>query len=205
MNDNWPIKPSIKIDVDGVHILTCKYHDNGDDKLYLFSPKSPSGHILNAKQADQLSHCVKIPRISKQTKAKKYCTKFSMVQCRSGFSGVDTMNISTHSDFSKTSELLSQHHEDATIVRRNDMTLLSNQKVKNKQISSELADSFIQNAKRRYSLSHLQKCAQGATYVNFKDMIDIQLLESSSDEQQITIINDKPCRRVIELDARRSL
>ena len=125
-----------------------------------------------------------------------------MVQCRSGFSVVDTMNISTHSNFSRTSELLSQH-EDATIVGRTDMALLLNKKVKSKQISSELADSFIQNAKRRYSLSHLQKYAQGATYVNFKDMIDIQLLESNSNEQQITMINDEPGRGVVELDARR--
>ena len=69
-----------------------------------------------------------------------------MVQCRSGFSGVDTMNISTHSDFSKTSELLSQH-KDATIIGKNDMTLLLNQKVANKQNSSELAASFIQMQK----------------------------------------------------------
>ena len=204
LNSNWPIKPSVKFDNKGMHILTCRYHNNGDDKLYLFPPRSPSGHILNAKQSDQLSHCVKVPRISKPTKAMKYCTKISMVQCRSGFSGVDTMNISTHSDFSKTSELLSQH-EDATIIGRKDMNLLLDQKVANKQISSELAASFIQNAKERYSLSYLRQFTQGATYVKFNDMIDIHSIDSSSEKQQIKIINDKPNgRNPTELDVKRS-
>ena len=63
--------------------------------------------MLNAKQTHQLLNCVKITIIYKQSKANKHCTKFLIVQCRSGVSGVDTMNTSTYSDFNKTSELLS--------------------------------------------------------------------------------------------------
>ena len=69
----------------------------------------------------------------KQYYKPKFSTKFSMVQCRSGFTGVDTMDISTHSDFSKTSELLSQH-EDASIIGRHDIRMLLHQKVSTKQI-----------------------------------------------------------------------
>ena len=85
------------------------------------------------------------------------------------------MNISTHSDFSKTSELLSQH-ENASIIGRNDIRLLLNQKVANKQISPELAESFISQAKQRYSIDDLRKYTQGATYVTFNDMIYIQFI-----------------------------
>ena len=138
MNDKWKIQPSIIVDESGIHVLTCQYHNGGQDKLYFYTPQSPSGHILNAVQSDQLAHCVKIPRISRQTKALKFSTKFAMVQCRSGYSGVDTMNVSTHSDFSKTSELLSQH-EDASIIGRHDIRNLLQQKVLSKQISPELA------------------------------------------------------------------
>ena len=63
LKENWPIKPSIIIDEDGVHILTCKQYDGGHDKLTLYPPQSPYNHILNARQPDQLTQCVQIPRI----------------------------------------------------------------------------------------------------------------------------------------------
>ena len=66
------------------------------------------------------------------------------------FSGCDTMNVTTHSDFSITSDLLSIH-EDASIIGRPDMTLLLKQKKTSQQISDELAETFIQNAKKRYT------------------------------------------------------
>ena len=120
LNNNWIIKPSLIINNEGLHVSTCKYHNNGESKLTLVSPESPYNHILNAKISDQLAHCVKIPRISKQMKAMKYCTKFAMVQSHSGFTGVDTMNITSRSDFSKTSCLLLQH-KNASIIGRNDI------------------------------------------------------------------------------------
>ena len=72
--------------------------------------------------SDQLAHCVKIPRISRPIIAPKYSAKLSMVQCRTSFSGCDTMNLTTHRDFNMTSELLSQH-EGASIVGRPDMII----------------------------------------------------------------------------------
>lgn len=190
LNDEWKIKPSIIIDEEGCNILTCKFHDKGEDKLYCYAPECPHKGNLNSVYSDQLAHCVKIPRISRPTIASKYSTKFAMVQCRTSFSGCDTMNVTTHSDFSFTSELLSIH-EDASIIGRPDMTMLLKQKKTSKQISTELADSFIQNAKKRFTKDHLYNCAQGATYVSFSDMIKIQLHESSN-EQEIIVIKDDP-------------
>ena len=146
LNDKWKIKPSIIIDEEGCYILTCKFHDKGEDKMYCYAPECPQKGNLNSIYSDQLAHCVKIPRISRPTIASKYSTKFAMVQCRTSFSGCDTMNVTTHSDFSITSDLLSIH-EDASIIGRPDMTLLLKQKKTSQQISDELADSFIQNAK----------------------------------------------------------
>ena len=135
-------------------------------------------------------------------KPMKYSTKFAMVQCRSGYSGVDTMNISTHSDFSTTSDLLSRH-EDASIIGRNDIRLLLNQKVANKQISSELAHSFIRNAKKRFHIEELRQFAQGSTYVSFIDMITIHLFESS-DKQEVKVLKDTPNRQVEHISVKRS-
>ena len=91
---------------------------------------------------------------------------------------------------SKTSELVSQH-EDATIIGRSDMTILLNKKVAEDQIISELAETFIQNAKRRFSTTCLDNYIQGSTCVNFTDIIDIQLFESS-DKKEISMIVDDP-------------
>ena len=35
-----------------------------------------------------------------------YCTKFGMVQFRSDYNGVDTMNVTTDSDFRKPLEII---------------------------------------------------------------------------------------------------
>ena len=96
--------------------------------MSLFIPQSPNGHIFNAKQSDQLAPCVKIPRISSPAKKMEYWTKFSMVQCRSGFSGIDIMNITSHSDFINNSELIYMH-EVTTIIGQNDIHILLQQKV----------------------------------------------------------------------------
>ena len=51
-----------------------------------------------------------------------------MSQCQSGSSGVDTGYVTQNGDFSRTSELLMQH-ESASIVMRDDMRILLDQKV----------------------------------------------------------------------------
>ena len=100
-----------------------------------------------------------------------------MVQCQTCFSGVDTMNIVTHSNFARTSELLFQH-KDASIVGRPDMMFLLDRKVKNNEISKELAKAYIFNAKQRYISNEIEQCGQCATYVGFEDIVRIQLFES---------------------------
>ena len=94
----------------------------------------------------------------------KYCTKFGMVQCRSGYNGTSTMNVTTYSDFSKTSLLLPEH-EAASIVGRRDIPMLLHQKVVNREITSEMADAFIKNAKEQFTIDDLHKNTQGSTYV----------------------------------------
>ena len=113
-----------------------------------------------------------------------------MVQCRTNYAGCDTMNITTHSNFNFTSELLSQH-EDASIVGRPDIVMLLQQKIRSGQISPELADCFIKHAQHRYKLHQLQNYTQGSTYVSFKDMIKIHLFQSNG-EQKILYIKDSP-------------
>ena len=84
------------------------------------------------------------------------------------------------------------------------MTILLNQKVTKKQIISELAETFIQHAKRRFSTTYLDYYIQGSTYVNFTDMIDIQLFESSDKKEISMIVDDTKSSRNTQKMVRRS-
>ena len=192
LNEEWVVKPSIVLEDGCLKVITCKWHDGGHDKLTLYAPQSPHGHVLNAEQSDQLAPCVRKHQVSKPMKAYKYCTKFQMFQVHSGYSGVSTMGLTTHSDFSRSSELLSQH-EGASIIGRDDINLLLSKKVANKQISAEHARNFVRDARHRFSEQALRQYTQGATFVKFSDMIAIQLFESS-DQQNIEVMNDCPTR-----------
>ena len=132
----------------------------------------------------------------------KYCPKFGMVQCRSGYNGTCTMNVTNQSDFSKTSILLAEH-EAACIIGRNDTRVLINQKINKKRISTELAESYINYAKKKYNIADLRMHTQGSTYVKFDDIVRIHLFESSS-TQQVCFIDDRPNRRIKEVTVRRS-
>ena len=59
LNDKWKIKTSVLLDEDEIHVLTCKFHDDDNDKLTFFTPRCPNKHIFNAELTDQLSNCVK--------------------------------------------------------------------------------------------------------------------------------------------------
>ena len=193
LNDDWGVTPCAILDKDGLEVCICKTHNDGQDRMTLFPPRSPNDHIFNAEQADQLAPCVQVPRVTKSMMAMKYCTKFGMVQCRSGYNGTSTMNVTNHSDFSKTLLLLSEH-EAACIVGRKDIPMLLRRKVANREITSEMADAFVNDAKECFTIEDLRKNTQGATYVKFEDMIRIQLFKSSS-RQQICVVDDRPRQR----------
>ena len=190
LNPNWKVKPTILLEACGVQVLTCKWHDKGQDKLTCYIAHSPHGHVLNAQKSDQLAPCIRKHRVTKQMKASKYCTKFQMFQQRSEYAGISTMDLTSHSDFSTVSELRSQH-EAASIIGRDDIRLLLNKKVKNKEISCELMENMILDAKDRFNDNILHGYAQGSTYVKFQDMVRIHLFESSPN-QNIHIIDDRP-------------
>ena len=191
------MKPAVVIEEGCLKIITCKAHHGGRDKLVLFAPESPHGHVLNAEMADQLAPCIAKHQVSKQMKASSYNTKFAMVQVHTGYSGVNSMQLTSHSDHSSASELLAQH-EAATIVGRNDINLLLAKKVEHKKMSSETAHSFTQHAAHRFSDSDLRKHAQGATYVKFNDMIAIHLFETSFN-QNIAVVDDRLTRDTRQL------
>ena len=125
-----------------------------------------------------------------------------MVQCRKSFSGCNTMNVTTHSNFSMTFELLSMH-EDASIVGRPDMTMLLKQKVDKKQISPLLADNFVKNAKNQYYKNNFTKYTQGSTYLSLTEMIKIQLYESSDEKEMKVIKDNSECEINIHIDVKR--
>ena len=112
-----------------------------------------------------------------------------MFRVDSGYHGVSTIDLTSHSNFSASSELLSQH-EDSYIVERDDTKVLLNTKVKDEEVSKELAFNYSCSANHRYSKNEVRKYTQGATFVNIADMIVIQLCKSSPDQNIHVVIGD---------------
>ena len=119
LNPKWKIPPTIIFTTDGLRVLTCRHHGSRDDHLRLYPPRPPR-HNLSADQTDQLSHCVINPRIARPTKQNKFTTTHSMARQFGGFSGLDTMNVTTTGDWSKPSVLMAEH-ESNILHGRNDL------------------------------------------------------------------------------------
>ena len=71
------------------------------------------------------------------------------------------------------------------------MMLLLSKKVSNNEMSIELMDNMINDARNRFNSVNLRDYNQGATYVNFQDMVRIHSFESSV-KQNISTIDDLP-------------
>ena len=127
-------------------VMTCKWHDVGHAIFTLFVPKRPHSHICNTAGSDQLVECTRNHQVPKQMKGPTYDTKFRMVQVRSGYNGVSTLELSTHINFNSGYGLQMQH-EDDDIIRHDDINHLISKKVDNKETSLELAHAFVQNTK----------------------------------------------------------
>jgi hypothetical protein len=193
LNPDWRVKPSVLLENGCLQVLTCKWHDGGNDKLTLYPPQSPHGHVLNAEQSDQLAPVVRKHRVTRPMKASKYCTVFQMVQQRCEYSGVSTTDLTNHSDFSRVTELRSQH-EEASIIGRTDINMLLQRTVENGVLSQEHANNMVRKARIRFGdEEELRHNTEGATYIGFSDMVRIQLFESS-DKKTITLIDDRECR-----------
>ena len=117
LNNDWLVKPRVIIDCEGLHILTCKFHDGGYN---LFSPRNFYDNVLNSYIPDLLAHYVGALCASKQMKTRTYSTTFAMVQCRT-FLGIDTVSIGIHNSFNNHVESLGQRkcRYDNSILRNN--------------------------------------------------------------------------------------
>ena len=94
MNKAWEIKPSILSTCEGPRILTCRYHGNGSNKMYLYPPRYPN-HNLSAAQTYQLSHITVNARIAKVTQWSPIHinTTFQLSRQFGGYAGMDTLNV----------------------------------------------------------------------------------------------------------------
>ena len=108
-------------------VLTCRHHNGGEKHLRLYPPCTPR-HNLSASQADQLSHVKATTQIARPSKRSCNNTMFAMVELKGGFSGVDSMSVSTQGNWYKPSYLLSEHQRNSLNGRRDIKQLLSTMK-----------------------------------------------------------------------------
>ena len=159
-NPKWAINPAILFKEKGPKVLTCHNHGRGDDHICLLSPRPPH-HNLSAEQSDELSHIVSTPMIACPVRRNFNTTSFVMTCQASGFSGLDTMNMSTHSDWSKTSHLLGKHKNNS-LHGHDDIVHLLPQTVEAGEINSILADNLMETSKQLTPAGSLDKFRQEA-------------------------------------------
>ena len=179
-NPEWKIIPSIMFNNDNSPVVcTCKNHNDGTKKKYVHVPRQPN-HILPSSSGDQLAQAVIKPRSIRPLKATKYVNLYQMHKQRGSFQGIDTCNITTFGDFSKTSILLDER-ESRSITCRRDVNMLLSQLQKDSVISSLTVDGMRDRAKKACpSKDVLDDHLRGSTFVSAYDAMLLQKMVGES-------------------------
>ena len=145
--EDWLVMPSVVyVPNKGMQFMVCKDHDKGSVKAYIHPPRQ-SNHILPCKYSDQICHAVIKPRTITQMKAQKYSNCFQMMEQRGNFNGIDTCNVTQYRDFKLLSILL-EENECRSLIGRADINALLDQFVHEGKISTEVAESYREIAKK---------------------------------------------------------
>ena len=163
-NPKWTVFPSIAfIQGQGPVVMTCRDHDEGDSKFYLYPPDQPN-HILAPECADQSAHCVVQSRLIKPMKRTQYCTQYQLHEQRGTFNGIDTFGLTDHRRFNFTSRLIGES-ESRAIVNRSDVHSLITQLAEEKVYGHCIANSKIEEAREMTQGIDFKALLSGSTYV----------------------------------------
>lgn len=181
-NRRWTIAGTALLDPDnGLCLLSCRNHGGGDAHLRLYPPRQPHGINLSARKPDQLSHVSIVSRTLQQSiRRGVYNTTWAMSHVRGTYSGIDTGNITTVSDFSEYS-LLRSLHEAVSLRGRPDLQTLLSKKLSYDQINRELADGMLDDS-YDFDEVDIQRAREGATYVPYLDTVRIHLHQADDDK-----------------------
>ena len=187
-NPEWKIMPSIMFNNDNSPVIfTCKNHNEGTKKKYIHVPRQPN-HILPSSSGDQLAHAVIKLRSIRPLKTTKYVNSYQMHEERGSFQGIDTCNITTFGDFSKTSILLDES-ESRSITCRRDVNMLLSQLQEDSVIYSFTVDGMRDRAKKACpSKDILDDHLRGSTFVSAYDAMSLQKMVGES--PTIEVIKD---------------
>ena len=170
LNPDWPIMPSI-VFVDGIDgkkvpkVLACRCHDGGTRDYYMHLPKLPY-HFIPSKYPNQLAHASIKPRSVCPMQAKKYCTTYQMHRQKGCYQGIDTCDITSVKDFSK-SDVVLQEFQCRSINNRNDINALLTQFHDEDIFSKNTVEGMRKMAKEleKKERNDMNKLLGGATYM----------------------------------------
>ena len=199
LNPAWTIHPSISFKgANGPHILTCRFHDRGNARYMIHTPRIPK-HILPAAKADQLAYTVIKPRTIRPMKAATYSTAYQMHEQRGSFNGIDTCSITSFGNFDFCSNL-SLVDESRAIRKRPDMKGLLSTLAEEKVISKFIASERLAEAMEVTEGICYDKYMSGGTYVPLNVALEMQnettngikkisvaIVHSTSETTEITV------------------
>ena len=166
LNKDWQPFPSIQLSKEnGPLILTCRYHNNGNNKMMIHCPRLPK-HILPSIYSDQLCHAVIHCCTVKPMRRTKYSTQFELYEQKGTFNGIDTFGLTDFQNMAINSELLA-HYESLSIFHRKDINSLLTQMVKENKIGKVVAND--RRIEANYRVNKLEmdfdSLVAGSTYI----------------------------------------
>ena len=129
--------------------------------------------ILPQLMSDQICHAVVQTRTVKPIKASEYSTTYSMHEQKGTFNGIDTCSITNFGRFDITSKL-NADSESRAIRNRPDINAFLTQLVKDKKISSFVAEGRRKEAVESTKDIDFIPYFYGSTFVPFYTAIELQ-------------------------------
>jgi hypothetical protein len=189
MNEQWPILPSMHLSSkEGLMCLVCRNHSNPSEQKVLYPHPPRKGlNNLSPVYAANLCHAVLRPRSLKANKPSMCGTATSIRQSVSGFTGIDSANITTDPRFSKPSFMLFE--DEIKSLHRRDLRELLDVYVKEGKVDPALRDQWLEGYYDRYKCKdeEVRSLRRGSTYCPTKNAIILQTHASDTSKVKALI------------------
>lgn len=182
-NTDWKVLPSICFKDNTPMFLTCRFHDGGSKKLMVHVPRWLNN--LPSARSDQHAQAVIQPNCIKPMQTAGFSHRYQMYRQNFSMKGVESINLSTQSDFGHHSLLLWES-EARSIANRSDLTAHLNNLALEKKLSPDQVNAMSQYAIKYCSKVDMANLAFGSTYVPLEVAM---LMQKEANDRLIVVVD----------------